>query len=283
MKNKTIIGLTTVAILCTSSIAFANDIKIIKKDSIEYIPLKKVIQKAGGKIEISNDKAQIVIGGKNVTIEKNSSFVKIDEKYYPLDKKEVNGFEIPINTKPLYEGNEIYIEKDFLKENKLVNYKIEKDSVIVNTQTESKSQNNSEETTKKEEPKKDKEDTKENNIEKPENTEKPSKPETPIKPPTKPTKPTKPPIKPPKPPTKPDNNGGSGNTGGNTGSGDNNSGSGNTGGNTGSGDNNSGNGNTGGDTGSGDNSGNTGGNTGGDSSGGTTTPENPSPEPITNN
>lgn len=259
MKNKKIIGLAIVGIICTSSISFANDIKILKKNNIDYIPLKKVIQKAGGNIEISDNTVKINIDGKEVIIEKNSSFAKIDENYYPLDKKEVNGFEIPIDTKPLYEGKEIYVEKDFLKENKLVDYKIEKDNIVVNTQTQEKVQNNNSSDNKEQNTNKNEEENIKNTTQKPETSLKPEKPEISLKP-TVPNKPNKP-I---------DNgNTSSGNNNSNTNNGNNNNSNSNEGGNSSNenGSDTNGNDNTKGDTGitgNENNSGNT--NSGGDSS-----------------
>lgn len=192
MKNKNIIGMTTVCILCTSGIAFASDIKILNKNSIEYVPIKALVQKAGGKVEESSELAKVNIDGKKLTIEKHSSFVKIDERYYPLNKKELDGYEIPIDTKPLYQNKEIYIEKGFLKDNNLINYKIDKDKIVLNTQTQkqdkSKEEINKNEGKKEEEKKQAVENNIENNTQKPEtpsrptNTNRPNKPNRPSKP-----------------------------------------------------------------------------------------------------
>lgn len=129
MKNKIIAVLTIGGIISTSNIAFANDIKILKKNNDEFIPIKKTIQKFGGRVDISKNTAKIVIDGKRIFIEKNLSFAKINDNYYPLNKKEINGIEIPVDTKPIFENGEVYIEKNFLKDNKIANYKIEKDTI----------------------------------------------------------------------------------------------------------------------------------------------------------
>ncbi|CEN79984.1 stalk domain-containing protein [Paraclostridium sordellii] len=131
MKSRTIIGLTLIGIISTSSIAFANDIKILKKSDVDYIPLKKVIQKSGGKINIEDNTAKVIIDGKSIVIEKNLSFAKLNDDYCPFNTKKINGIEIPVDTKPIFEKDEVYIAKDFLKNYKIVNYKIEKGNVKI--------------------------------------------------------------------------------------------------------------------------------------------------------
>ncbi|MBC8632587.1 hypothetical protein H8697_12900 [[Eubacterium] tenue] len=200
MKNRKIIGLSIIGILSTSSIAFANDIKVLTKDNIKYIPLKKIIQKSGGKVDISDDTAKITIDGKNIVIEKNLSFAKLNNNYYPLDKKKINGIEVPVDTKPIFEKNEVYVEKDFLKYNKIVNYKIEKDNVKVIVEDKVKQTQKIE--TLKEKNKNEEKDSQvnheindnsneSNNISRPTVQEKPSRPSVSEKP-SKPTRPTKP-------------------------------------------------------------------------------------------
>lgn len=176
---KKIIAITTICILCTSTLVFASNLNILKKGNTEYIPLKKVIQKSGGKIQDIKDGIDIKVDGKNVIIEKNSSFAKIGKEYYPLNQKKLNGFNVPVDTKPLYQDNDIYIAKGFLKDNNLVEYTISKDKIIINSHENSQSRDEVlNQTTNKEE--------QENS------TQKPIKPET--TPPTKPetTKPTRP-------------------------------------------------------------------------------------------
>lgn len=131
MKSRTIIGLTLIGIISTSSIAFANDIKILKKSDVDYIPLKKVIQKSGGKINIEDNTAKVIIDGKRIVIEKNLSFAKLNDDYCPFNTKKINGIEVPVDTKPIFEKDEVYIAKDFLKNYKIVNYKIEKGNVKI--------------------------------------------------------------------------------------------------------------------------------------------------------
>lgn len=131
MKSRTIIGLTLIGIISTSSIAFANDIKILKKSDVDYIPLKKVIQKSGGKIDIKDNTAKVIIDGKSIVIEKNLSFAKLNDDYCPFNTKKINGIEVPVDTKPIFEKEEVYIAKDFLKNYKIVNYKIEKGNVKI--------------------------------------------------------------------------------------------------------------------------------------------------------
>ena len=248
MKNKKIIGLSIVGILSTSSIAFANDIKVLTKDNVKYIPLKKIIQKSGGKVDISDDTAKITIDDKNIVIEKNFSFAKLNNNYYPLNKKKMNGIEVPVDTKPIFEKDEVYIEKDFLKDNKIANYKIEKDNVKVIVEDKIKPTQKIE--TVKEENKNEKKDSQvnhemndnsneSNNISRPTVPENPSRPSISEKPsrPTRPTKPNRPNIG---GNSSNNNNNNNSNSGSNNNSGGNvDNSSGNNGGNTG-GDNNSG-------------------------------------------
>ena len=131
MKKRIITGLTLVGMISTSNIAFANDIKTLKKNNNEFIPIKKTIHKLGGRVDILKNTAKIVIDGKSILIEKNLSFAKINDNYYPLNEKEINGIKVPVDTKPIFENGEVYIEKNFLKDNKIANYKIEKDKVEV--------------------------------------------------------------------------------------------------------------------------------------------------------
>lgn len=131
MKSRMIIGLTLIGVICTSSIVFANDIKVLKKSDVDYIPLKKVIQKFGGKINISDNIATAIVNGKSIVIEKNLSFAKLNDNYCPFNTKEVNGIEVPVDTKPIFEKGEVYIAKDFLKNYKIVNYKIVKDNIKI--------------------------------------------------------------------------------------------------------------------------------------------------------
>lgn len=265
MKNRKIIVLSIIGILSTSSIAFANDIKILTKDNIKYIPLKKIIQKSGGKVDISDDTAKITIDGKNIVIEKNLSFAKLNDNYYPLNKKKMNGIEVPVDTKPIFEKDEVYIEKDFLKDNKIANYKIEKDNVKVIVEDKVKPTQKIE--TVKEENKNEEKDSQvnheindnsneSNNISRPTVQEKPSRPSVSEKP-TKPTRPTK--------PNRP-NTGGNSSNNNNNNNNNSNSGSNN---NSGSSEENSGS----------NNGGNTGGeNNSGSENNGNQAPEQPTPE-----
>lgn len=248
MKNRKIIVLSIIGILSTSSIAFANDIKVLTKDNVKYIPLKKIIQKSGGKVDISDDTAKITIDGKNIVIEKNLSFAKLNDNYYPLNKKKVNGIEVPVDTKPIFEKDEVYIEKDFLKDNKIANYKIEKDNVKVILEDKVKQTQKIE--TLKEENKNEEKNSQvnheindnsneSNNISRPTVQEKPSRPSISEKPsrPTRPTKPNRPNTGGNSSNNNNNNNSNSGSNN-NSGSSEENSGS-NNGGNTG-GENNSG-------------------------------------------
>lgn len=263
MKNRKSIVLSIIGILSTSSIAFANDIKILTKDNVKYIPLKKIIQKSGGKVDISDDTAKITIDGKNIVIEKNLSFAKLNNNYYPLDKKKINGIEVPVDTKPIFEKDEVYIEKDFLKDNKIANYKIEKDNVKVIVEDKVKptqkietvkGENKNEEKYSQVNHEINDNSNESNNISRPTVQEKPSRPSVSEKP-SKPARPTK--------PNRPNTGGNSSNNNNNNNS---NSGSNN---NSGSSEENSGS----------NNGGNTGGeNNSGSENNGNQAPEQPTPE-----
>ncbi|CEQ18301.1 hypothetical protein [Paraclostridium sordellii] len=142
MKRSTIIGITLIGIVSTSSIAFANDIKVFKKSGVDYIPLKQVIQKSGGEIYISDNNSKININGKKIAIDKNFSFVRFNDNYYPLNTKKINGIEVPVDTKPIFEKDEVYIEEGFLKKYNIVDYKIEKDNIKIILNGEKKSKQN---------------------------------------------------------------------------------------------------------------------------------------------
>lgn len=131
MKNSTIIGLVAIGIISTSSITFANDIEILNKNKFDYIPVKSIIQKSGGKVDISESTAKITIDGKSIVIDKNLSFAKINDNYYPINTKKIKGIEVPVDIKPIFEKSEVYIEKDFFKDYKIANYKIEKNKIKV--------------------------------------------------------------------------------------------------------------------------------------------------------
>lgn len=273
MKNSKIIGLSIIGILTTSSVAFANDIKVLTKDNVKYIPLKKIIQKSGGKVDTSGDTAKVTIDGESIVIEKNLSFAKVNNNYYPLDNKEINGVRVPVDTKPIFEKGEVYIEKDFLKDNKIANYKIEKDNIKVILEDKTKPTQKVEDV--KEEKKSEEKDSQvnhetndnsneSNNISGPTVTEKPSRPSVSEKP-SRPIRPTK--------PNRPNNGGNSSNNNNNNGGSVGNSGNNNSGGSE-------------------DNSGsNDGGNTGGENNSGSEnngsqapvqpTPETPNDQPAT--
>ena len=122
MKSSMILGLAIIGIVCTSIISFASDIKILSKNKVDYIPVKNIIQKLGGKVDISGNNAKIIIDGKSIDIDKNLSFAKVDDEYYPLNTKKINSIEVPVDTEPIFEKDEVYIEKDFFKNYKIINY-----------------------------------------------------------------------------------------------------------------------------------------------------------------
>lgn len=188
MKNKKILALTTVIALSTTTLAFANEIKIVEKNGQEYVPLKTLVKKLGGEVNESKEELKINVNSKEVTIKNKSSFAKVDENYYPLEEKEINGYKVPIDTKPIYENKELYVSPEFLKSANLLNFDIEDGKLIINNKVEKEISSIVKEEPKKEEPKKEvtqsssevkKEEPKKETQEKPQTTTKSSKPNKP--------------------------------------------------------------------------------------------------------
>lgn len=183
MKNKKILVLTTIIALSTTTLAFANEIKIVEKNGHDYIPFKKLVKELGGEVEESKEELKANINSTQITIQTKSSFAKVDENYYPLEEKEMNGYKIPIDTKPIYENKELYVSPEFLKSANLLNFDIEDGKLIINNKVEKETVS-----TVKEEPKKEipqssfevkKEEPKKETQEKPQTTTKPTKPSKP--------------------------------------------------------------------------------------------------------
>lgn len=136
MKYKKIILLyTTIIISCSSTLSFANQIKTIKQDNNEYIPLEEVIKKAGGSFNKVNNDIDIKIDNKTISLSLDNSFAKINEKYHPMQTTEMDGFIIPKDTKSIEKDNTVYIHKDFLKNQKIIDYKVENNVVTINSST----------------------------------------------------------------------------------------------------------------------------------------------------
>ena len=136
MKYKKIILLyTTIIISCSSTLSFANQIKTIKQDNSEYIPLEEVIKKAGGSFNKVNNDIDIKIDNKTISLSLDNSFAKINEKYHPMQTTEMDGFIIPKDTKSIEQDNTVYIHKDFLKNQKIIDYKVENNVVTINSST----------------------------------------------------------------------------------------------------------------------------------------------------
>lgn len=182
MKNKKILALTTVIALSTTTLAFANEIKIVEKNGQDYVPFKTLVKKLGGEVKESKEELKVSVNSKEVIIQNKSSFAKVDENYYPLEEKEINGYKIPIDIKPIYENKELYVSPEFLKSANLLNFDIEDGKLIINNKVEKETVS-----TVKEEPKKEipqsssevkKEEPKKDTQEKPQTT-KPSKPSRP--------------------------------------------------------------------------------------------------------
>lgn len=239
MKNKKILALTTVLALSTTTLAFANEIKMVEKNGHDYVPFKTLVKKLGGEVEESKDELKANINSTQITIQTKSSFAKVDENYYPLEEKEINGYKIPIDTKPIYENKELYVSPEFLKSANLLNFDIEDGKLIINNKVEKETIS-----TVKEEPKKEipqsssevkKEEPKKETQEKPQTTTKPTKPSKPNNSNNNSNNNTT---------SKPDNNNNSSNNSNNSNNNNNNSNNNNTGSNNGSNEDNNNNENT---------------------------------------
>lgn len=186
MKNKKILALTTVLALSTTTLAFANEIKMVEKNGHDYVPFKTLVKKLGGEVEESKDELKANINSTKITIQTKSSFAKVDESYYPLEEKEINGYKVPIDTKPIYENKELYVSPEFLKSANLLNFDIEDGKLIINNKVEKETVSTVKEEPKKEEPQSSsevkKEEPKKETQEKPQTTIKPTKPIKPSKP-----------------------------------------------------------------------------------------------------
>lgn len=183
MKNKKILALTTVLALSTTTLAFANEIKMVEKNGHDYVPFKTLVKKLGGEVEESKDELKANINSTKITIQTKSSFAKVDENYYPLEEKEINGYKVPIDTKPIYENKELYVSPEFLKSANLLNFDIEDGKLIINNKVEKETVSIVKEEPKKEVPQSSsevkKEEPKKETQEKPQTTTKPSKPNKP--------------------------------------------------------------------------------------------------------
>ncbi len=183
MKNKKILALTTVIALSTTTLAFANEIKIVEKNGHDYVPFKTLVKKLGGEVKESKEELKVNVNSTEVTIQNKSSFAKVDENYYPLEEKEINGYKVPIDTKPIYENKELYVSPEFLKSANLLNFDIEDGKLIINNKVEKEISSTVKEEPKKEVPQSSsevkKEEPKKETQEKPQTTTKPSKPNKP--------------------------------------------------------------------------------------------------------
>lgn len=183
MKNKKILALTTVLALSTTTLAFANEIKMVEKNGHDYVPFKTLVKKLGGEVEESKDELKANINSTKITIQTKSSFAKVDESYYPLEEKEINGYKVPIDTKPIYENKELYVSPEFLKSANLLNFDIEDGKLIINNKVEKETVSTVKEEPKKEVPQSSsevkKEEPKNETQEKLQTTIKPTKPSKP--------------------------------------------------------------------------------------------------------
>lgn len=127
---KRVLSLMIISFLSTTMIAFADDIKIIQKNGSEFIPLKKLIKNLGGDIKENKSQTNLKIKSKQIIIINESSFAKVDDCYYPLETKSVNGFNIPVDNKNIEKNGEIYVTNDFLKSINIQDFKVENGKVV---------------------------------------------------------------------------------------------------------------------------------------------------------
>ncbi len=156
---------------------------MVEKNGHDYVPFKILVKKLGGEVEESKDELKANINSTKITIQTKSSFAKVDESYYPLEEKEINGYKVPIDTKPIYENKELYVSPEFLKSANLLNFDIEDGKLIINNKVEKETVSTVKEEPKKEVPQSSsevkKEEPKNETQEKPQTTIKPTKPSKP--------------------------------------------------------------------------------------------------------
>ena len=183
MKKKKILALTTVIALSTTTLAFANEIKMVEKNGQDYVPFKTLVKTLGGEIKETKEELKVNVNSKKLTIQTETPFIKVNENYYPLEEKEMNGYKIPIDTKPTYEDKELYVSTEFLKNANIVNFDIEDGKLIINNTVEKETTSSIKEEIKKETiqkiPEEKKEEPKTETQEKPQNTVRPTKPNRP--------------------------------------------------------------------------------------------------------
>lgn len=183
MKKKKILILTTVIALSTTTLAFANEIKMFEKNGQDYVPFKTLVKKLGGEIKETKEELKVNINSKQLIIQTETSFIKVNENYYPLEEKEMNGYKIPIDTKPIYEDKELYVSTEFLKNANIVNFDTEDGKLILNNTVEKENTSKTNEEIKKETvqsiPEEIKEEPKKETPEKPQTTVRPTKPNRP--------------------------------------------------------------------------------------------------------
>lgn len=183
MKNKKILALTIVIALSTTTLAFANEIKMVEKNGQDYVPFKTLVKKLGGEVKETKEDLKVNVNSKKLIIQTESSFIKIDGNYYPLEEKEMNGYKIPIDTKPIYEDKELYVSTEFLKNANIVNFDTEDGKLIINNTVEKETTSKINEEIKKETvqsiPEENREEPKKETQEKPQTTVRPTKPNRP--------------------------------------------------------------------------------------------------------
>lgn len=131
MKNKSILPLALIIALLTTTFIFANDVEIIEKNGQQYIPLKRLISNLGGEIKENKSELNVIIKTQQIKIDNKYSFAKVNETYYPLENKKINGFSVPVDKKPLVQNKDIYISNEFFKNINISEFKVKNGKLII--------------------------------------------------------------------------------------------------------------------------------------------------------
>lgn len=130
MKKK--IALTTIVIVVTTtSIVLADNIEIHKEGNKSFIEVEDFINKLGGSVSKNDEKLVIKANYKNIEMDLNSPFANINGNYSSIEKVEVDGYNVPTDTKVMDKSDTMYIPIDFFKENSVADYVVEGNKVII--------------------------------------------------------------------------------------------------------------------------------------------------------
>ena len=76
MKNKKILAITTSIALSTTTLAFANEIKIVGKNGQDYVPFKILVKKLGGEVKEFKEELKVSVNSKKVIIQTKSITIR---------------------------------------------------------------------------------------------------------------------------------------------------------------------------------------------------------------